>query len=92
MAKEEVALVDPIPYGPDGNHILDDKVLADCFGALVMSIFDQWLLSSSSKMFIFQDMLNLLRRMGYEESEVERIHDMLKLAASRHNKESNFMG
>ena len=65
--------------------------MSDCFIALTLGIVGQFMLSSHSKMFIFEDMLSSLEK-KYSESEVLIIKDAMNMLIAKYNNHNDFMG
>ena len=81
-----------IPPGEQGKRILSDKVMADCFIAMTLSMMEEFMMTSTRKYFIIQGMYSNLKRIGYSEVEMEKIENfMMKIAAS-YNQTNSFMG
>ena len=84
--------VDLAPYDERGERILNDKIMADCFIAMTLSMMEQFMMSSTLKYFIIQGMYTNLRDKGYSEEDMKKIENaMLKIAAS-YNQTNSFMG
>lgn len=73
------------------NEIISDKLMADCFIALFISMLRQWLLSSDHKFFITHGMLNILKE-KYSEEQVDRIKQALQLIIEKYNVYNDFVG
>jgi hypothetical protein len=73
------------------NEIISDKLMADCFVALFVSVLRQWLLSSDHKFFIVNGMLNILET-KYSEQQIERIKQALQTIIEKYNVYNDFVG
>lgn len=69
-----------------------DKMLADCFKALMMSIIGDSFMSSDAKYFIFTGMLTNLKQAGYSAEQIEAIREKMNIIIQRYNKKNDFMG
>lgn len=65
--------------------------MSDCFIALTLGIIGQFMLSSYSKLFIFEDMLSSLKK-KYSESEVQIIKEAINMLIAKYNNHNDFMG
>ena len=72
-------------------EVIGDRVMADCFITLCLSVIRQWLLSSDHKFFIFNGMLNMLET-KYSEQEVDRIKQGLQIIIEKYNVYNDFVG
>ena len=73
------------------NEIISDKLMADCFVALFVSVLRQWLLSSDHKFFIVNGMLNILET-KYSEQQIDRIKQALQTIIEKYNVYNDFVG
>jgi len=73
------------------NEIISDKLMADCFVALFVSVLREWLLSSDHKFFIVNGMLNILET-KYSEQQIERIKQALQTIIEKYNVYNDFVG
>ncbi len=73
------------------NEIISDKLMADCFVALFVSMLRQWLLSSDHKFFITHGMLDILSK-KYSEAQVDRIKQALQVIIEKYNIYNDFVG
>jgi len=72
-------------------EVIGDRVMADCFIALCLSVIRQWLLSSDHKFFIFNGMLKMLET-KYSEQEVDKIKQGLQIIIEKYNVYNDFVG
>ena len=72
-------------------EVIGDRVMADCFITLCLSIIRQWLLSSDHKFFIFHDMLKMLET-KYSKQEVDKIKQGLQIIIEKYNVYNDFVG
>jgi len=72
-------------------EVIGDRVMADCFISLCLSVIRQWLLSSDHKFFIFNGMLKMLET-KYSEQEVDKIKQGLQIIIEKYNVYNDFVG
>ncbi len=75
-----------------GERILSDKIMADCFVALTLSMLEQYFMSSDLKYFIIHDMYSNLKERGYTEEQLDKVKIAMHNIVAKYNTRNNFMG
>jgi hypothetical protein len=76
---------------PKGEPVTD-KMMADCFKALALSILGEFFMSSDTKYFIFMGMLNNLEKVGYTEEQIDIIRERTNRIIQTYHTKNDFMG
>lgn len=76
----------------DKTSFKDSPMYADAFNSLILAILEDFLLSTDSKVMIFESMLLKLEERGYSEVEINYFKGCINEIFKRFNRKSSFMG
>jgi hypothetical protein len=92
-------MVNNLPEEISNNLELEDKtsfkdspMYADAFNSLILAILEDFLLSTDTKVMIFDSMLLKLKKRGYSDIEINHFKGCINEIFNRFNKKSDFMG
>lgn len=89
---KEIKRVELIPREENGDRIISEGVMADCFVAITLSMLQQHFMSSDLKYFIIHDMYSNLKERGYTEEELDRVKIAMHNIVAQYNTRNDFMG
>lgn len=89
---KEIKRVELIPYDETGEKLINEKVMADCFVAMTLSMLQQHFMSSDLKYFIVEGMYSNLKEKGYTEEELDKVKIAMRNIVAKYNTQNDFMG
>jgi hypothetical protein len=71
---------------------IPENMIKDAFPALALAILQEWMMSGITKQLIFESMMGNLKKMNYQEEEIDEFKKAVNECFAKFHKPNGFMG